>query len=193
MNPVAQFDDVAAWLADGDFELGASEMHGSLVALACAFGEHGLELWFQDTLSGDDQASPSPDTAANLSRLFAATLGSLESGDFDFAVLLPDDDADLAIRARALAEWAAGFARGLGIAAGVAAVRERLEAEPLEEIVTDVVAISRAAVDDASDTPERDEVAYAELVEYLRVAAQLSFEELTPVRVGAGATTSGIH
>ena len=41
--------------------------------------------------------------------------------------------------------------------------------------------ITRAAADEGDGT-ESDEEAYAELVEYLRVAAQLTYEELAGIR-----------
>ena len=44
--------------------------------------------------------------------------------------------------------------------------------------------ITRASADDESDT-ESDEQAYAEIVEYLRVAAQLAYEELADLRHAA--------
>ncbi len=47
--------------------------------------------------------------------------------------------------------------------------------------------ITRATVEDESDE-ESNEAAYAELVEYLRIAAQLTYEELVEFR---DATTSG--
>ena len=49
------------------------------------------------------------------------------------------------------------------------------------EIVRDFTEISRATGDDA-DADESNEQAYAELVEFIRVAAQVVFEELLPLR-----------
>ena len=41
--------------------------------------------------------------------------------------------------------------------------------------------ITRAAVDEESDA-ETNEAAYAEILEYMRVAAQLAYEELSDIR-----------
>ncbi len=41
--------------------------------------------------------------------------------------------------------------------------------------------ITRAAVDEESDA-EANEAAYAEILEYMRVAAQLAYEELSDIR-----------
>ena len=47
--------------------------------------------------------------------------------------------------------------------------------------VRDMLEITRAAAGEGDDA-ESDEAAYAELVEYLRVAAQLTYEELAEIR-----------
>ena len=39
-----------------------------------------------------------------------------------------------------------------------------------------------------ADTAEENEAAYAELVEYVRAAAQLAYEELAPYRAGGADT-----
>ena len=64
-------------------------------------------------------------------------------------------------------------------------LRERLKAEPLSDIIRDLLQITRAAVDEDCDE-ESDEAAYTELVEYVRVAAQLAYEELADLRRPAG-------
>ena len=59
-----------------------------------------------------------------------------------------------------------------------------LSSEPLADIIRDMLQITRAEVDDDSDE-ETNEAAYFELVEYLRVAAQLAYEELSDFRHAA--------
>ena len=49
------------------------------------------------------------------------------------------------------------------------------------EIVRDFTEISRATGDEA-EADESNEQAYAELVEFIRVGAQVVFEELLPLR-----------
>jgi uncharacterized protein YgfB (UPF0149 family) len=49
--------------------------------------------------------------------------------------------------------------------------------------------LTRAAVEDESDE-ETNEAAYAEIVEYVRVAAQLTYEELAEFRGQASAMPS---
>ena len=61
------------------------------------------------------------------------------------------------------------------------ALKDRLAAEPLSDIIRDMLQITRAGIDEESDD-EDNEAAYAEIVEYIRVAAQLAYEELADIR-----------
>ena len=58
-------------------------------------------------------------------------------------------------------------------------LKDRLAAEPLSDIIRDMLQITRAAIDEESDE-EDNEAAYVEIVEYIRVAAQLAYEEIWP-------------
>jgi uncharacterized protein YgfB (UPF0149 family) len=60
------------------------------------------------------------------------------------------------------------------------------------EIVRDFTEISRATGDDA-DADESNEQAYTELVEFIRVAAQVVFEELLPLRAQAYPAEQRLH
>jgi uncharacterized protein YgfB (UPF0149 family) len=95
-----------------------------------------------------------------------------------FEPLLPDDGAALDARTVALAQWCQGFLYGLG----GGAIRD-INALPgqVGEIVRDLAEITRAGAD-ADDNEEANESAYVELVEFVRIAVQLVFEELSPLR-----------
>jgi uncharacterized protein YgfB (UPF0149 family) len=62
-------------------------------------------------------------------------------------------------------------------------LKEKLAQDPLADIIRDMLHITRAAVGEDEDE-ESNESAYVELVEYLRVAAQLAYEELAEFRHG---------
>ena len=99
----------------------------------------------------------------------------------EFEPLLPDDDESTAVRAAALGHWCEGFLHGLVSSAHGDALKEQLSTDPLADIIKDMLQITRAMAEDEGDG-EADEQAYAELVEYLRVTAQLTFEELVEFR-----------
>jgi uncharacterized protein YgfB (UPF0149 family) len=109
--------------------------------------------------------------------LYNATVAALSGGDMDFDILIPGDDRPIEERTQALTLWCTGFLYGLGTSA---ADPQRLPGE-LGEIVRDLTEITHADVD-SSDTPEANESALAELVEFVRIGVQLVFDELGPLR-----------
>lgn len=115
-----------------------------------------------------------------LAAAFESTHRQLAERQSGFAPLLPDDSSSLAARTEALAHWSEGYLHGLVSSEHSEALRKRLAEEPIAGIIRDLLAITRAAVD--ADGGEEDEAAYAEVVEYLRVAAQLVYEELAELR-----------
>jgi len=98
-----------------------------------------------------------------------------------FEPLLPGDDDRADVRTEALAHWCEGYLHGLVSGEHDATLKERLAAEPLADIIKDMLQITRAAVDEDEDEDSHEE-AYVEIVEYLRVAAQLFYEELAELR-----------
>jgi hypothetical protein len=101
--------------------------------------------------------------------------------------MLPDDEQPIAERATALGQWCQGFLYGLGSSP----IRD-LEQLPgsIGEIVRDFTTLTQVGVNEA-DGLEDNESAYAELVEFVRVGAQLLFEELSPYRSAAPAAAPG--
>ncbi|MDH3615888.1 MAG: UPF0149 family protein, partial [Gammaproteobacteria bacterium] len=125
-----------------------------------------------------------------LDTLYQSTFWQLSERLSEFVPLLPDDDTGSDDRTTAMAHWCEGFLHGLVSAKHGDALRDRLAAEPLADIIRDMLQITRAEVDDATDE-ETNEAAYAELVEYLRVAAQLTYEELSEIRHSADSSIEG--
>ncbi len=167
------FEDVlvaAGSLAD------AAEAHGSLCGALCAVAPYRMQDWVNEILP--DGAALSSESAAMLERVFTATATSFGEQGMEFEPLLPDDEQPLNGRANALALWCTGFLYGLGT--GQIADLDALNGD-VGEIVRDFTEISRATGDDA-EADESNEQAYAELVEFIRVAAQVVFEELLPLR-----------
>ncbi|MDX1625793.1 MAG: UPF0149 family protein [Wenzhouxiangellaceae bacterium] len=94
----------------------------------------------------------------------------LSSPDMDFRPLLPTDDRPLDERTRCLASWVTGFLAGFG--AGKPDVKGRDAAEALRMLEQ----IARAATDPDTEM-EVQESAYAEISEFVKVAALLLREE----------------
>lgn len=109
-----------------------------------------------------------------LQQLHRETLRQFGSGECDFYPLLPNDDEPLNQRTDALAEWCQSFL--FGLAAGGIKDFSTLP-DQVGEISRDLVEFSQAR-HNSLEEDEQDEFAHVELVEYIRVAVQLIFEEL---------------
>jgi len=171
----------------------AAQCHGLLCARLAVAGEAGAGRWFADVLSEADidtdgpgavHGDPHAECEAALDSLFQTTLRTLTERQSELSLLLPDDDSPRQERVAALAEWCHGFLNGLVSESRSEALKDHLSAEPLVDIIKDMVQISQAGheTDEAHAYDEEEEAAYVELVEYLRVAAQLAYEELSGFR-----------
>ena len=160
----------------------AAQSHGLLSGrLAVAGADSGFD-WLSQVLDGTDANDAlRGECEVMLGTLFEATYRQLAERQSEFEPLLPDEDDPTVVRAAALAHWCEGFLHGLVSAEHGDALKKRLSSEPLADIIKDMLQITRAAADEGPGT-ESDEQAYTELVEYLRVAAQLTYEELAEIR-----------
>ena len=160
----------------------ASQTHGLLSGrLAIAGSDSGFD-WLSQVLEGTEQADTIRDECESmLGQLFEVTYRQLTERQSGFEPLLPSEDDCAAVRATALAHWCEGFLHGLVAAHHGDELKTRLAAEPLADIIRDMLQITRASADEDDDT-EPDDSAYTELVEYVRVAAQLVYEELADLR-----------
>lgn len=170
----------------------AGQAHGLLCSRLALFGAEGGVDWLAQVLEGSE-----PDDAFRgecetmLDALYAHTHRQLAERQSAFQPLLPDESDSTIIRAEAIARWCEGFLHGLVSGSPDEAVRERLASDPLAEIIKDMLQITRATVDEDSDE-ETNEAAYAELVAYLRIAVQLTYEELAEFRA-APAESQAVH
>ncbi len=171
-----RFQDFEDVLVSAGSMADAAEAHGSLCGALCSMAPYQMQDWVNEILP--DGASLSEQSSAMIERVFTATSRSFGEQGMEFEPLLPDDEQPLNGRANALALWCTGFLYGLGT--GQISDLEALNGE-VGEIVRDFTEISRATGDEA-DADEANEQAYAELVEFIRVAAQVVFEELLPLR-----------
>lgn len=188
MNPTIdhnQLDDALKRCGSG---WSAGQAHGLLCGSLVAAGSAGTAGWaavVMESAHPDDSQVRECETL--LSSLRQTTGQQLVERQSEFTLLLPDDDEQSDVRAAAMAHWCEGFLHGLVAHKQNEALKKRLAAEPLAGIIKDFLEISRASAgDDAEAAPvdpdEETEAAYSELVEYIRVAVQLAYEELAELR-----------
>ena len=171
--------------------LDPAECHGSLCGLLCASDAVTGPVWVDRVLAGDPELpgveSPSahgPGAAANyapaalLLDLYKDTVEDLNDPEYGFSLLLPDDDEPLPQRVEELSRWCQGFLLGLGL--GGVQEQTKLPGDS-HEVMRDFAEISRLGGGEASESNE-DEAAFAEIVEYVRMAVLLLYEELRSLR-----------
>lgn len=158
----------------------AAQSHGLVSGRLSVEGLQAGAAWLEQVLEGtDDRNAARKECQDLLLTLFDDTHRKLAERQSGFAPLLPDDDDSTAARTEALAHWCEGYLHGLVSAQHDEALKKRLASDPLADIIKDVLQITRAAV---GDDEAGDEEAFTEIVEYLRVAAQLVYEELADMR-----------
>lgn len=182
MNRDVEHDQLEVALRKCRATWNASQAHGFLCSRIAVRGTGARSGWFDHITTGVEKDEvQAGECAATLEALFTTTWRQLAERQSQFVPLLPDDGRPATERAEALAHWCEGFLHGLVSGPHPQTLRTQLATEPLSDIIKDMLEITRATVDDDPDDDDNEE-AYVELVEYIRVAAQLAFEELAGFR-----------
>ena len=159
------YAELAVELAAQETGLDPAELHGSLCGWLAGAGARDRAGWFAAVMA--DPLLPSPAADSLLDRLYTASVQQLESADFEFELLLPDDERPVNERGDALMAWGRGFLGGFGLAAG--------ESPPLSEESSEALAdLARITASELSyEDPGADEEALGEVTEFVRVAVML--------------------
>jgi len=153
------------------------DCHGMLCAMLIVNNSLQCKRWLDEIctqsevgqgLQGDDH-----DT---LCSLYEHTKKELNDSLLNFTLLIPEDDNSLNTRVSSLKKWCDGFLFGLALA-GVKDLS--YVPEDTMEILQDITSISQAAEDEDED--EMNEVAYMDIVEYVRMGVLLINEEMHPM------------
>lgn len=158
---------------------GAAEVHGLLCGLLCAAGRLDAERWAGQIFPELDANNLSVRQGLNAVQALADwTAEALNDPVLGMDLLLPAEGAPLFERTAALAEWCQGYL--LGLAAGGICQDTPLP-EDVGELIRDFTEISRAGFE-VDEGDEDDEVAYSDVVEYVRVGVLLINDELQPIK-----------
>lgn len=172
-------DEVDKALEALDADMTAIECHGTLVGLLCAREELPADEWIQRAMPGlkaDSGDLLAKDAIKVLAGLYETSKRQLTDPVLDFHPLLPGEEAPLEERIEALGEWCQGFLMGLTI--GEVNDLKALPADSAE-VVHDLAELGSITSYELAGE-EEDELAYAELLEYVRTGVLLINEELNP-------------
>ena len=175
---VFDFDELANHLLEQGLDASPSTLHGCLTGLLAAGApleaEAGLALLGQ-ALDLDLHG----ELAGQALQLYLVTGAAMEDEEFDFHLLLPDDEEEIAVRTNELANWCRGFL------AGFAQVNKSQPGQESSEILSDLAIIAEASVDEDAEEDE-SEGSYIEVVEYVRFAALNVYMESRSVQQEKG-------
>ncbi len=166
----------------------AAEAHGTLAGMVAANPDQDCHhRWLMLSLHGSDQAAHSTPTLTDEARktlhaVYHSTCAGLSDLQMSFTPLLPPDDFPLGEQARALGLWCQGFVYGFAL--GRPGTRE-VHSPQVREVLDDLGRMAEVEIPE-DDGDEQDRAALVELVEYVRVAAQLVHDELRLSASGPG-------
>ncbi len=154
------YQDINTIVVKTNSELSAAEAQGMAAGMLCVKSGTQTEFWLQEILQDDHKATE--DDIALLANLFAETRSLLCSDEFEFDLLLPDEDCSFSEQVDALGQWCQGFLYGLGSATTTSSWSEEVR-----EIVKDIAECTKLEVGEEDEDAEND---IMEITEYLRAA-----------------------
>jgi yecA family protein len=162
------YQNVTQALQRAGVPLEAAEAHAIVCGFVCGSqGAKADQLWLDQMFEEIDMSNVLARECENLLlQLKNQAMQSINSPEFEFAPLLPDDDESIEIRAGAMKQWCDGFLFGLGLSG-----YSRRVSPEAREFLQDLTAISRLQTD--ASPSEEQETAYAEVLEYIRVGVLL--------------------
>lgn len=165
------FDKISQALEDADLFTNAAEAHGVLSGFVCggiALDDKSWQPLFNDIVN--EGMALSKTMKILMAEIYADVVKQCTDDGLGFNLLLPEDEKPLDERAEAMAQWSQGFLVGFGM------VQQNLNqaSEDVQEVIRDIRDISQLSLDFEQED-EESEIAFAEIVEYLRVSAMICF------------------
>lgn len=155
-------------VVQGDAELTAGQAHGMATGMLCANEQAQSAEWLTELFRHG--TSVSDQNKEVLTHLFEETRSLLASDEFEFDLLLPDDETLLSEQVEALTHWCQGFLLGVGFTQSSSDWSRETT-----EILKDIVEFTKL---DTEAEGEEDENDFMEITEYIRSAVLLLRSEL---------------
>lgn len=160
-----KYDDFVQSISVLALTMSGSELHGIMCGYLCAGADSQGEAYIRALLNNkkDEQ---SRNALLSMFSVFSISQQQMNNFDFEFEMLLPDDDESLVTRAQAFSEWCEGFTQGLTIAGvGMEQFYEEESKDALQHLM------EFAELDcESLEVGEEDERALMEVSEYTRMA-----------------------
>jgi uncharacterized protein len=167
LSSLPKYTELNKALSKTTLKLHPSQVHGIMCGIFCGSPQN--TAW-EELITGGKEPGK---THELLQKLYDVSAKQLKDFLFDFQLVLPPDSEDLPKRAEALSLWCQGFLTGLKLAH--VPIVERTPSE-MTEAINDLIEIAKMNYEDVVAS-EEDEVAYVELVEYVRMAIILIYQD----------------
>jgi len=171
-------------LSKTTLKLHPSQAHGLICGILTG-NSHSAAAWEELVTGGKEKGK----THAMLQDLYDASLKQLDEFLFDFQLVLPTDAEDLPVRAEALTLWCQGYLTGLKFVHVQIVDRS---ASDMSEAINDLIEIAKMNYEDVVAN-EEDEEAYVELVEYVRMAVILIYQDIREETLAKKPVNSSNH
>ena len=173
------FDYIDKIRQKSGISIDVSECHGKISACLCSENMTAEALLPEEI--NTDESSLSAETMklkTVLLSLIAETLEQLNDAEMSFYPLLSPDAESLTDRTLSLSRWCQGFIDGFGLVIAQKNISiAQIEQDIIGEIIEDFSQISKLSSASVMNE-DGEELAYMEVVEYVRVGVQLIFEEM---------------
>lgn len=176
--------DLSQVLSQTALQLHSSQAHGLICGLLC--GNPKNTVAWKALVTGSKETQEAHHL---LQALYDVSAKQLDDVLFDFQMVLPPDSEGLPARAEALTLWCQGVLTGLKLTQVQMMGREPSE---MTEAINDLIEIAQMNFEEVVSS-EEDESAYAELVEYVRVAVILIYQELRAAETAIKSTSVSDH
>ncbi|TAL60730.1 MAG: YecA family protein [Legionella sp.] len=159
------YDEFFHSLAGLALPISVSELHGIMCGYLCANADNQGESYLRALLNNkkDEQTRIA---ATAMFAVYSISQQQIDNFDFEFELLLPDDETTLVSRAGAFSEWCQGFTQAL-TSAGIS--QDHFYDEESQEALQHIVEFGELDCD-TLDVDEEDEKALVEVCEYTRLA-----------------------
>ena len=163
--------------------ISGSELHGVMCGYLCAGAHNEGEAYLRALMSNKKDAGLRG-AALALFGLYAVSQQQIAGFNFEFQLLLPDDQDPLVDRAQAFSEWCEGFIQGITMA-GVS--YDDLEEDDAQEALQHLTEFAQLDYH-TLHVEEEDEHALMEVSEYARMAVLHVFLDLQSSNLKKGSS-----
>lgn len=160
------YDSFIDSIAVLDLTVSGSELHGIMCGYLCAGAFHEGEIYLRALLLNNMKDKLMQNAMLSVFELYEISKQHIANIDFEFKMLLPDDESPLAERAQAFGEWCEGFTQGITLA-GIS--YDELEEDDSQEALQHLFEFAHLDYQ-TLNINEDDEKSLVEVSEYARMA-----------------------